>query len=40
MFSSLECSETKRILNKEQTKWKKSIQDILLIIKSSTNLFL
>ncbi len=38
MFSSLECSETKRILNKEQTKWKKSIQDILLKIKSSTNL--
>ena len=38
MFSSLECSETSRILNKEQTQWKKSIQDILLIIKSKPNL--
>ena len=38
MFSSLECSETCRILNKEQPKWKKSIQDILLTIKYSNNL--
>ena len=38
MFSSLECIETSRILNKEQPKWKKSIQDILLTIKYSNNL--
>ncbi len=37
MFSSLECSETTKILNKEQPKWEESIQDILLTIKKSTN---